>query len=131
MLRISVAYKVRESSSTCFPLSSLDVAVMRDLLEEKLLGYKPEAEVREPFMCCMQRYIKESSLILCSYFSMELKVGELQRLNDNYKGFAESCKKLSSESECARSSIVKRNFRITELERKVNKVEQKHYVLLL
>lgn len=82
-------------------------------------------------MCCMQRYIKESSLILCSYFSMELKVGELQRLNDNYKGFAESCKKLSSESECARSSIVKRNFRITELERKVNEVEQKHYVLLL
>lgn len=101
------------------------------LEEEKLLGYKPEAEVREPFMCCMQRYIKESSLILCSYFSMELKVGELQRLNDNYKGFAESCKKLSSESECARSSIVKRNFRITELERKVNEVEQKHYVLLL
>lgn len=102
MLRISVASKVRESSSTCFPLSSLDVAVMRDLLEEeKLIGYKPEAEVREPFMCCMQGYIKESSLILCSYFSMELKVGELQRLNDNYKGFAESCKKLSSESECA------------------------------
>lgn len=53
---------------------------------EKLLGYKPEVEVEEHFMRCMQRYMKGSALILRLYFSMELKIAELQRLNDDYKG---------------------------------------------
>ncbi|KAK9199582.1 hypothetical protein WN944_014774 [Citrus x changshan-huyou] len=62
---------------------------------------------------------------------MELKIAELQYLNDNCKGFAESCEKLSSELEGARSGIVERNFRIAELERKVKEAEQEHLELLL
>ncbi|GAY58852.1 hypothetical protein CUMW_189970 [Citrus unshiu] len=64
-------------------------------------------------------------------FSTKLKIAELQRLNDNCTGFAESCKKLSSELEGARSGIMERNFRITELERKVKEVEQEHSELLI
>lgn len=52
--KISVASKVGGSSSTSFPLSSLDVAVIKDLLEEeKLLGYKPKADVGEHVIHCM------------------------------------------------------------------------------
>lgn len=74
--------------------------------------------------------MKESASILHLYFSMELKIAELQYLNDNCKGFAESCKKLSSELEGARSGIVERNFRIAELE-KVKEAEHEHSKLLL
>lgn len=82
-------------------------------------------------MHCMQRYMKESSSILCSYFNIELNIVELQHLNDNCKGFADSRKKLSSELEGARSVIVERNFRIAELERKFKEAEQEHSELLL
>ena len=98
---------------------------------EKLIGYKPNEKMEEHFMRCMQRYMKESASILRSYFSIELKIAELQFSNDNYKGFAKSCKKLSSELEGAISGIVERNFRIAELERKVKEAEQEHLELLL
>ena len=75
--------------------------------------------------------MKESASILRSYFSMELKIAQLQYLNDNCKGFAESCKKLSSKLKGARSGIVERNFRIAELERKVREAEQELSELLL
>lgn len=77
---------------------------------EKLLGYKPNEKMEEHFMRCMQRYMKESASILRSYFNIELKIAELQRSNDNYKGFLKSCKKLSSKLEGARSGIVDMNF---------------------
>lgn len=51
-------------------------------------------------------------------------------MNDNYKGFAESCKKLSFELECAKFSIVERNFQIAELEKKVKEAEHEHFELL-
>lgn len=54
--------------------------------------------------------MKESASILRLYFNIELKIAELQRSNDNYKGFLKSCKKLSSKLEGARSGIVDMNF---------------------
>lgn len=52
---IFITSKVRESFGITFPPSSLDAIVIGNLLEvEKLLGYKPDAEVVEHFMYCIQ-----------------------------------------------------------------------------
>lgn len=77
---------------------------------EKLLGYKLEVKVREHFMFYMRQYMRESASVLCSYFDMEIKISELQRLNDDCKGSTESYKKLSSVFGCAKFGIVERKL---------------------
>lgn len=54
---------------------------------------------------------------------MELKVAELERLNDGYKGSAEDHKKLSLQLESAKVDIAEKNFRIAELEKKIEEAE--------
>lgn len=71
--------------------------------------------------------MKENTLIFLLYFSIELKITELQHLNDNYKGSAKSYNKL----ECTKSGILERNFHITKLDRKVKEANQEHSELLL
>lgn len=89
----------------------MDATVIEKLLKvEKLLGYKPDPEVGEYFVRFMQRYMKESATVLRTYFGMELKVAELEHLNDGYKGYAEDHKKLSLQLESAKADILEKNL---------------------